>query len=199
MCAHPTLLVHHPEGGARALSCRASHPAPSPWVELGSTQVVLCCVVLFCVALCCVALYCVVLYCVVLCCRVIRCFVLVFFVVSSCVVFFGFLCCHGVDKGGGLLFTSVLGLCQQNTGGGGGVFFTSVLAGRVNTPFAQGSPLCYHTTLSVFRLLVGPRVVSLGVCGIVGGSASARVLPYTVLTSRAGHVVTACMNFPCTC
>ena len=63
--------------------------------------VVLCCVVLCCVVLCCVVLCCVVLCCVVLCCRVIPCFILVFFVVSFCVVFFGFLCCHGVDKGGG--------------------------------------------------------------------------------------------------
>ena len=31
------------QGGARALSCGASRPAPSPWVELGSTQGVVWC------------------------------------------------------------------------------------------------------------------------------------------------------------
>ena len=34
-----------PTGGARALSSVASHPAPSPWVELGNTQRSVCCVV----------------------------------------------------------------------------------------------------------------------------------------------------------
>ena len=42
-CAHPTLLVHLPEGGARALSCGALHPARSPRVELGSTKGVVWC------------------------------------------------------------------------------------------------------------------------------------------------------------
>ena len=63
--------------------------------------------------------HCVVLCCVVLCCVVLSCqslfwfgfVVVVFFVVSFCVVFFGFSCFHGVDKGGGVLFTSVLGPC----------------------------------------------------------------------------------------
>ena len=62
-----------PIGSARALSSGASHPAPSPWVELGSTQcVVLCCVVLCCV-LCCAVLCCAVLCCAVLCCGVLCC------------------------------------------------------------------------------------------------------------------------------
>ena len=81
-----------PSGSARALSSGASHPAPSPWVELGSTHcVVLCCVVLCCVVLCCVVLCCVVLCCVVLCCVVLCCVVLCC-VVLCCVV----LCC-GVE------------------------------------------------------------------------------------------------------
>ena len=42
-----------------------------------------------------------------------------------------------------MLFTSVLGLCQHNTGGVGGVLSTSVLAGRVNTP----NPPLHHTAL----------------------------------------------------
>ena len=71
----PDTVSTPPTGGARALSSGASHPAPSPWVELGSTQVVLCCVVLCCVVLCCVVLCCVVLCCVVLCCVVLCCVV----------------------------------------------------------------------------------------------------------------------------
>ena len=39
----PDTVSTPPTGGARALSSGASHPAPSPWVELGSTQ---CCAVL---------------------------------------------------------------------------------------------------------------------------------------------------------
>ena len=34
----PDTVSTPPPGGARALSFGASHPAPSPWVELGSTQ-----------------------------------------------------------------------------------------------------------------------------------------------------------------
>ena len=71
----PDTVSTPPIGSARALSSGASHPAPSPWVELGSTQV-LCCVVLCCVVLCCVVLCCVVLCCVVLCCVVLCCVVL---------------------------------------------------------------------------------------------------------------------------
>ena len=49
----PDTVSTPPIGSARALSSGASHPAPSPWVELGSTQrVVLCCVVLRYVLLC---------------------------------------------------------------------------------------------------------------------------------------------------
>ena len=68
----PDTVSTPPIGSARALSSGASHPGPSPWVELGSTQV-LCCVVLCCVVLCCVVLCCVVLCCVVLCCVVLCC------------------------------------------------------------------------------------------------------------------------------
>ena len=52
-CVHPTLLVHHPEGGAQALLCGASHPAPSPWVGLGSTQGVVWCGVVWSGAVAC--------------------------------------------------------------------------------------------------------------------------------------------------
>ena len=38
----PDTVSTPPTGGARALSSGASHPAPSPWVELGSTQVASC-------------------------------------------------------------------------------------------------------------------------------------------------------------
>ena len=85
----PDTVSTPPIGSARALSSGASHPAPSPWVELGSTQCgVLCCVVLCCVVLCCVVLCCVVLCCVVLCC-VVLCGVVLCGVVWCCVV----LCC----------------------------------------------------------------------------------------------------------
>ena len=39
----PDTVSTPPTGGARALSFGASHPAPSPWVELGSTQGVVWC------------------------------------------------------------------------------------------------------------------------------------------------------------
>ena len=88
----PDTVSTPPIGSARALSSGASHPAPSPWVELGSTQcVVLCCVVLCCVVLCCVVLCCVVLCCVVLCCVVLCCVVLCC-VRLCCVV----LCCRPI-------------------------------------------------------------------------------------------------------
>ena len=72
----PDTVSTPPTGGARALSSGASHPAPSPWVELGSTQAVVWCGVVWCVVLCCVVLCCVVLCRVVLCCVVLCCFVL---------------------------------------------------------------------------------------------------------------------------
>ena len=85
----PDTVSTPPIGSARALSSGASHPAPSPWVELGSTQsVVLCCGVVWCVVLCCVVVWCVVLCCVVLCCVVLCCVVLCC-VLLCCVV----LCC----------------------------------------------------------------------------------------------------------
>ena len=43
----PNTVSTPPIGSARALSSGSSHPAPSPWVELGSTQVVLLCGVLY--------------------------------------------------------------------------------------------------------------------------------------------------------
>ena len=72
----PDTVSTPPIGSARALSSGASHPAPSPWVELGSTQGVVWCGVVCCVVLCCVVLCCVVLCCVVLCCVVLCCVVL---------------------------------------------------------------------------------------------------------------------------
>ena len=39
----PDTVSTPPIGSARALSSGASHPAPSPWVELGRTQGVVCC------------------------------------------------------------------------------------------------------------------------------------------------------------
>ena len=57
----------------------------------------------------------------------IPCFVLVFFVVSFCVVFFGFLCCHGVDKrGGGTFHLRVGPLLTQHRRGRGGTFHLCV-------------------------------------------------------------------------
>ena len=44
----PDTVSTPPTGGARALSSGASHPAPSPWVELGSTQGVVWCGVVWC-------------------------------------------------------------------------------------------------------------------------------------------------------
>ena len=44
----PDTVSTPPTGGARALSFGASHPAPSPWVELGSTQGVVWCGVVWC-------------------------------------------------------------------------------------------------------------------------------------------------------
>ena len=70
----PDTVSTPPKGSARALSSGASHPAPSPWVELGSTQsAVLCCAVLCCAVLCCAVLCCAVLCCAVLCCAVLCC------------------------------------------------------------------------------------------------------------------------------
>ena len=44
----PDTVSTPPIGSARALSSGASHPAPSPWVELGSTQGVVWCGVVWC-------------------------------------------------------------------------------------------------------------------------------------------------------
>ena len=44
----PDTVSTPPTGGARALSFGASHPAPGPWVELGSTQGVVWCGVVWC-------------------------------------------------------------------------------------------------------------------------------------------------------
>ena len=44
----PDTVSTPPTGGARALSSGASHPAPSPWVELGSTQDAVWCGVVCC-------------------------------------------------------------------------------------------------------------------------------------------------------
>ena len=68
-CAHPTLLVHCLQGSARALSSGASHPAPSPWVELGSTQAVVWCGVVWCGVVWCGVVWCGVVCCAVFACR----------------------------------------------------------------------------------------------------------------------------------
>ena len=80
------------QGSARALSSGASHPAPSPWVELGSTQAVLCCAVLCFAVLCCAALCCSVLCCAVRC-AVLRCAVLCCAVLCCAVLCCAVLCC----------------------------------------------------------------------------------------------------------
>ena len=54
----PDTVSTPPIGSARALSSGASHPAPSPWVELGSTQGVVWCGVVWCGVVWCGVVWC---------------------------------------------------------------------------------------------------------------------------------------------
>ena len=94
----PDTVSTPPIGSARALSSGASHPAPSPWVELGSTQGVVWCGVVWCGLVWCVVLCGVVLFCVVLCC-VVSCCVVWCGVVRCGVVWCGVVCCGVVCCG----------------------------------------------------------------------------------------------------
>ena len=85
----PDTVSTPPIGSARALSSGASHPAPSPWVELGSTQCVLPCCVVSCRVVSCRVVSCRVVSCRVVSCRVVSCRVVSCRVVSCRVV----LCC----------------------------------------------------------------------------------------------------------
>ena len=59
----PDTVSTPPIGSARALSSGASHPAPSPWVELGSTQGVVWCGVVWCGVAWCGVVWCGVVWC----------------------------------------------------------------------------------------------------------------------------------------
>ena len=59
----PDTVSTPPIGSARALSSGASHPAPSPWVELGSTQGVVWCGVVWCGVVWCGVVWCGVVWC----------------------------------------------------------------------------------------------------------------------------------------
>ena len=54
----PNTVSTPPIGSARALSSGASHPAPRPWVELGSTQGVVWCGVVWCGVVWCGVVWC---------------------------------------------------------------------------------------------------------------------------------------------
>ena len=108
----PDTVSTPPIGSARALLSGASHPAPSPWVELGSTQGVVWCGVVWCGVvwcgvvwcgvvwcgscrlLCCIALYLYLssyshlhLHCIfVLCCAVLCCVAFAFAFVLHCMI-----------------------------------------------------------------------------------------------------------------
>ena len=69
----PDTVSTPPTGGARALSFGASHPAPSPWVELGSTQGVVWCGVVWCGVVWCGVVWCGVVWCGVVRCGAVRC------------------------------------------------------------------------------------------------------------------------------
>ena len=63
----PDTVSTPPIGNARALSSGAAHPAPSPWVELGSTQGVMWCGVVWCGVVWCGVVRCGVVWCGALC------------------------------------------------------------------------------------------------------------------------------------
>ena len=69
----PDTVSTPPTGGARALSSGASHPAPSPWVELGSTQGVVWCGVVWCGVVWYGVVWCGVVWCGVVWCGVVWC------------------------------------------------------------------------------------------------------------------------------
>ena len=69
----PDTVSTPPIGSARALSSGASHPAPSPWVELGSTQGVVWCGVVWCGVVWCGVVWCGVVWCGVVWCSVVWC------------------------------------------------------------------------------------------------------------------------------
>ena len=69
----PDTVSTPPIGSARALSSGASHPAPSPWVELGSTQGVVWCGVVWCGVVWCGVVWCGVVWYGVVWCGVVWC------------------------------------------------------------------------------------------------------------------------------
>ena len=69
----PDTVSTPPIGSARALSSGASHPAPSPWVELGSTQGVVWCGVVWCGVVWCGVVWCRVVWCGAVSCGVVWC------------------------------------------------------------------------------------------------------------------------------
>ena len=69
----PDTVSTLPIGSARALSSGASHTAPSPWVELGSTQGVVWCGVVWCGVVWCGVVWCGVVWCGVVWCGVVWC------------------------------------------------------------------------------------------------------------------------------
>ena len=69
----PDTVSTPPIGSARALSSGASHPAASPWVELGSTQGVVWCGVVWCGVVWCGVVWCGVVWCGVVWCGVVWC------------------------------------------------------------------------------------------------------------------------------
>ena len=89
----PDTVSTPPIGSARALSSGASHPAPSPWVELGSTQGVVWCGVVWCGVVWCGVVWCGVVWCGVVWCGVVWCGVVWCGVVWCGVVWCVVLCC----------------------------------------------------------------------------------------------------------
>ena len=69
----PDTVSTLPIGSARALSSGALHPAPSPWVELGSTQGVVWCGVVWCGVMWCGVVWCAVVWYGVVWCGVVWC------------------------------------------------------------------------------------------------------------------------------
>ena len=69
----PDTVSTPPTGGAQALSSGASHPAPSPWVELGSTQGAVRCGVVWCGVVWCGVVWCGVVWCGVVWCGSAQC------------------------------------------------------------------------------------------------------------------------------
>ena len=122
----PDTVSTPPTGGARALSFGASHPAPSPWVELGSTQGVVWCGVVWCgVVRCgavrcgavrCGAVWCGVVWCGVVWCGVVWCGVVWCGVVWCGVVWCGVVWCGVVWCGVVLYSVMRCILCHDGSG-----------------------------------------------------------------------------------